>query len=148
MTAINNHIQNSTEEQNQKQAPQKADFKKECKLSDIARRELIKLSQIAKVVKEQREIETGEFFSINDILLEMHRDSSGANDFRTFQDWKKAGYSVRKGEKSFRVWGKPVKAKKAVEPESDPSDSEEKSYKLWPMCSLFNEMQVEPNTPA
>lgn len=55
---------------------------------------------------------------------------------------------IEAGSKSYRVWGSPLKAKKTGEgeqaaPESDNKTDAEKTFKFWPMCSLFNESQVE-----
>ena len=88
---------------------------------------------------------------VNDYLLVMHRQVSGCETFKTFAEWKKSGYKVKKGSKSYRVWGSPVKNKEQGEeqqaepaPKGEGKKDAEKAYKFWPMCCLFNENQVEP----
>ena len=120
-----------------------------------ARKALIAMSQEAQdmmvIAENGMELEGFEGCErVNDFLLVMHQKSTGCEQFKTFHDWKKAGYKVKKGEKSFRVWGSPLKAKKQGE-EQQPVVEEKKdiedTFKFWPMCSLFNENQVEPIEP-
>jgi len=87
--------------------------------------------------------------SINDLLIMAYEQATSCKEFRTFYDWKAEGFKVKKGEKAFRIWGRPIKAKNAKEDDENPKDEgdEESGYKLWPMCCLFNESQVEPLTP-
>lgn len=89
-------------------------------------------------------------FKVNDYLLIMHKKATGCSTFETFHDWKKAGYSVKKGAKSCRVWGSPLKARKQGEeqqaeaaPETEGKNESGEIFKFWPMCNLFNENQVE-----
>ena len=89
---------------------------------------------------------------VNDYLLVIHQKSSGCNTFKTFIEWKSEGYKVKKGEKAYRIWGSPLKAKQNVgqsEEGANDGNDEQKTvyqYKYWPMCCLFNENQVEPMT--
>ncbi|MBL4781815.1 MAG: DUF3560 domain-containing protein [Porticoccaceae bacterium] len=120
-----------------------------------ARKTLIAMSQEAKDMMEMATdgMQLDGFEScekINDFLVVMHQKATGCDQFRTFHDWKKAGYKVKKGSKSYRVWGSPLKAKIQREeqqskaaPESDGKSDTGKSFKFWPMCSLFTENQVE-----
>lgn len=122
-----------------------------------ARKLLIAMSQEAQdmmeMVENGMELEGFEGCEkVNDFLLVMHQQATGCEQFKTFHEWKKAGYKVKKGSKSYRVWGSPLKAKKPgeeqqqVEPaaEADGKNDAEKTFKFWPMCSLFTENQVEP----
>lgn len=119
--------------------------------TEAARAKLIIMSQQANDQKELLEAQAGDCLSINDILLMFHKAATGREDFRRFDQWKEAGYKVKKGETGYRVWGSPVKAKKTANGESFDESAEAtaeenvaKKYKFWPMCSLFHEGQVEP----
>lgn len=137
------------------EAPQKHDVKKKTKKINpetvAARQALIAMSQEAQAIMEMGAEVEGfeECEKVNDFLLVMHQQATGCEHFKTFHDWKKEGYKVKKGSKSFRVWGSPLKAKKQGEEQQleavqEAESDAEKTFKFWPMCSLFNESQVEP----
>lgn len=140
------------------EAPQKHDVKKKTKKINpetvAARQALIAMSQEAQDMMEMAadgmELEGFDGCEkVNDFLLVMHQQATGCEHFKTFHDWKKEGYKVKKWSKSFRVWGSPLKAKKQGEEQQPEAVQEaesdaEKTFKFWPMCSLFNESQVEP----
>ncbi len=109
-----------------------------------ARKLLITLSQQAKEEAETILLTTGECLRINEVLVMKYKAESGCAFFRTFNDWKKSGYTVKKGSIAFRVWGKPTKVKATSEIQMD-SEGEalNKEYKFWPMACLFNETQVD-----
>jgi len=118
--------------------------------SNEARAVLIGLSRAA---KEQRELmvlmaDTPEkklfatTLTVNDVLIINYKKESGCQLFKTFHDWKNDGYKVKKGEKAFRIWGKPIKALKKSETDTSNEDQE---FKMFPMCCVFNELQVEKN---
>ena len=79
--------------------------------------------------------------TINEYLLARYKSETGCNEFKTFHDWKKAGYSVKKGSESFVVWGSPRKVKMANDSTQE-EDAKPQEYKLFPLCYLFNESQV------
>ena len=117
-----------------------------------ARKILIAMSQKAQDMMEMpgNDIHFEGCKKINDYLLVMHKKDTGCEQFKTFYDWKKEGYKIKKGAKSKRVWGSPLKAKKQGEekqakgvPETESKSDVEKTFKFWPMCSLFSENQVE-----
>lgn len=110
-----------------------------------AKSALIALSQAMQENQKVIEAMTGDCPSVNELLIEHYKTESNCKTFKTFHQWKAEGYKVKKGEKAYRVWGSPLKAKKAAEDNEQQKD-EEKKYKFWPMCSLFNESQVEPLT--
>jgi len=111
------------------------------KKRDQARKALIALSKVAKDQAAILAAKTGQVLSINQVLIFMYQQQTGCKTFRTFQEWKKEGFSVKKGEASFRVWAKPIKAKESKD-DSENVDEATK-FKFWPMCCLFNESQVE-----
>ncbi len=81
--------------------------------------------------------------TINYILLHHIYEVDGATDFKTFGQWKKEGYTIKKGEKAFILWGQPVKSKnKAEEGKEKEADPEESNEQFFPLCYLFSDKQV------
>lgn len=95
--------------------------------------ELSKISEAAKFV-----VQTGAFDSVNEVLIDNYQKNTGANEFNTFRQWKEKGYSVKKGEKSFPVWGAPLKTKI----DKSTGDEDQKRYSFFPICNLFHDNQV------
>jgi len=112
-----------------------------------ARTQLIESSQASKAQRERMVKEADSVtkamsiaaLSINDMLILNYKTVSNCEIFKTFHDWKKEGFKVKKNEKSYRVWGKPIKARKTT----DEKDGEKDEFRMFPMCCLFNESQVE-----
>lgn len=101
------------------------------------RRKLIEFSNIAKKLQEVDYPE----MTINEILLQKVYDRKGATEFNTFNQWKKKGYTVLKGEKSYLIWGQPINKQKAEEKGEEYSEAED-DYKYFPVCYLFSDKQV------
>ncbi len=80
---------------------------------------------------------------VNDVLLILYKEETGQEDFKTFHDWKNAGFKVKKGEKSFRVWGRPKMISSKAEGGNENADPQ-RPYEFFPMCCLFHGGQVEP----
>ena len=117
--------------------------------TEAARAELIARSSVAKDMALTIEAMSGVLPSVNEMLLDIYKQETGCKTFKRFDEWKEAGYKVKAGETAFRVWGSPIKAKKAAaEGETAAADDsavcEAAKYKYWPMCCIFNESQVEP----
>lgn len=98
------------------------------------RQKLIKLSIQAKQIAKATDS------TVNEVLLNIfyQEEEGGELEFSTYKGWKEKGYQVRKGEKSFAIWGKPRKAQKV-----NAETSEEEKYKYWPMAFLFRADQVD-----
>lgn len=112
-----------------------------------ARRVLMIRSREAKEVALKTAIRTGVMLTVNEVLLSFYKDESGAKDFRRFDEWKEAGFMVKKGESAYRVWGTPKQFSKNQEMENvatGNTESIESKFEFWPMCCIFNENQVEP----
>lgn len=113
------------------------------------RQKLIILSQQAKstrlgMVQEAKTLEekmNADALSINQVLVMTYKQETGCKEFKTFADWKKAGYSVNKGETGFCVWGKPRKVKETMKDENN-NELQADEWEFFPMCYLFNEKQV------
>lgn len=61
----------------------------------------------------------------------------GHSEFKTLEQWEKAGKRVNKGSKAFYLWGKQTE-KNVV----DPDTGEEIEVKFFPLVALFSNNQV------
>ena len=87
----------------------------------------------------------GVFDSVNEGLIETYmEDDPEIEEFNTFKQWKKQGYTIIKGSESFLVWGQPQKGKKQKEETAQTAQGsqEDEEYKFWPLCYLFANTQV------
>jgi hypothetical protein len=106
--------------------------------STIERKNLIARSKEAKLIQRGILESTGEILSINQILkLQLHKDT-GAKVLLRFDEWAKAGFTVKRSAKSVRIWGKKLNAK------SCEIGFKPKNFAFYPMCCLFSEDQVIP----
>jgi hypothetical protein len=103
------------------------------------RRKLISLSEAARLVQEAEAPD----MSINEILIQEFYSNDEHQEFNTFWEWKKQGYSVMKGEKAFLVWGRKKKANDKEQGE-EPKPEDKSNYSFFPLCYLFSNAQVEP----
>ena len=93
-------------------------------------------------------VENGDFETMNNAIIAHYKAQNQAiTEFKTFHDWKKQGFAVRKGEKAFLVWGKPLKKKETEKPQDVPTDAmtlnDLTDNKYFPICYLFSNLQVE-----
>jgi len=65
--------------------------------------------------------------SINWILLHEIYEVGEAAEFKTFDQWKNEGATVRRNEKAFVIWGQLMEAKE---------------YTFFPLVYLFSDLQV------
>jgi len=70
------------------------------------------LLQMAELVKRKYSALIQQGVNVNTLIVAEYQEATGAQDFRTFKDWKEEGLIVKKGEKGFPVFSKPIKAKK------------------------------------
>lgn len=77
--------------------------------------------------------------SMNELLVETYKAQTGAKFFRTFNQWKQAGYSIIKGSKGFPVFSRPIGT---IKEEKGHNDINPDLYKVFGTCYLFNELQV------
>lgn len=97
------------------------------------RKNLIAHSQLLRqLVKE------GALHTVNEGLKNMYTEQNPEIvEFKTFNQWKEEGATVRRGEKAFLVWGQPRKAEQVPEGSQEPEE-----FKYWPICYLFANTQV------
>jgi hypothetical protein len=80
-----------------------------------------------------------ETLSMNDILLIQYKAETGATTFKTFKQWKETGKIVKKGERGYPVFSRPIGVIKAEKgKETTPAEN-----KYFGTCYLFNELQVQ-----
>lgn len=83
--------------------------------------------------------------SINEMLRRYYKTQNAVTDLRTYDQWKKDGYQVRKGEKAYLVWGKPKTRQE--EPTDDNATQEEPNPthkdEFYPVCYLFDIAQCQ-----
>lgn len=78
-------------------------------------------------------------------LLRKYYAQAGHAVLRTFQEWKQAGYNIRKGEKALLLWGRPKPsrlAKEAAKQAGKPEEEAESDF--YPLAYLFSNQQVAP----
>lgn len=134
-------LQKSMSLKQKKQNPETIAAKRNLILMSHEAQEILK--EIEEGVEDDYLLNYAHCTCVNDVLLVMHKENTGFKDFRRFDQWKEAGFAVKKGEKSYRVWGTPKRIPKNGAEETKEKQNAEDTYKYWPMCSLFNESQVE-----
>ena len=105
-------------------------------------------------------VEAGEYESTNEAVIQVFYERDGRRDFRGFWDWKAAGKRVRKGEKGWPVWARPLREEDSQEqptpattPDVEPaavklSQDATGKARMWPMAYLFHAGQVEDDPRA
>ncbi len=90
----------------------------------------------AKNAKSDREALYWASRTINEILIDVLYKKNGAEEFKTFNEWRKNGKTVKKGEKALIIWGQPRTKTQEIKGE------EVDEYSFFPMCYLFSDKQV------
>ena len=80
----------------------------------------------------------GKIDSVNEALEEIYAQQ-GHTELKTYNQWKKEGYQVKKGEHALLLWGRP-KAGQQEEAGQEPTDTE--SSKFFPLAFVFSNLQV------
>ncbi len=96
------------------------------------------LSELSTTVKPL--VTSGQFDNVNEAVIETFYRKEGNTEFNTYKQWKEKGFQVRKGEKAYFVWAKPLAALQAEQGK----ETDEDSRKYFPLCFLFSNRQVEP----
>jgi len=78
---------------------------------------------------------------VNDLLFWFAYDPDDVRTWKSFNGWKREGFTVRKGAKAFPVWGHPQTFTKT-------DDAGEHEDSFFPLAFLFNEKQVYKPLPA
>ena len=93
------------------------------------REELKAVSQAIKNLINEKVYKT-----VNEGLMAMYKNHKDI-EFKTFDQWKAAGYSVKEGEKAVYIWGKQM-TKTITE------NGQQKEIKFFPLVALFSDLQV------
>lgn len=109
---------------------------------------LISLSRKAKLIREikteRAKTEDEKMFwaskTVNEMLFKILYNPKNEREFNTFDQWRKIGKRVKKGEKAVFIWGMPRKATAKTETKTE--QTLEEIYKFWPICFLFSDLQV------
>jgi antirestriction protein ArdC len=85
--------------------------------------------------------------SINAALVFFYAEQTGvsAQDFKTLESWNTMGYMVKKGEKSYSIWGQLTR--KTINLEEGRIAGEPDVIEFYPMVSLFSIDQVIKREP-
>jgi len=76
--------------------------------------------------------------TMNELLVIQYKAETGATTFKTFKQWKEEGKMIRKGERGYPVFSRPIGVIKAEKgKEARPEEN-----KHFGTCYLFNENQV------
>ena len=86
------------------------------------------------------------FFSINDAIVETLYKDEANRMFKSYGQWKKEGYQVRKGEKAFLLWAKPKEIQRPLA-ENKAKELDE-MMKYFPLAYLFSNAQVDQLNPT
>lgn len=79
-------------------------------------------------------------------LLRHYYESRGYKDLKTFHQWKKEGFAVKKGEKAILLWAQPVASNQSKEAATQAGkDETEAKEDYFPVCYVFAACQVHKN---
>lgn len=89
-------------------------------------------------------VDEGKFEKLNTAIIETFYKKGEHQEFNTFWQWKDKGFSVKKGEKAFFVWAKPL----SVQAEEKGKPLSDDEHDFYPLCFLFSNVQVQPRKAA
>lgn len=92
----------------------------------------MELKEISKTLAELKE--NGSIKTINEGLKSIYQEE-GHREFKTYDQWTKAGLHVKRGAKALYMWGKQT-AKTITD------QGEEKEIKYFPLVAVFSDLQV------
>lgn len=78
-------------------------------------------------------VKFGKADSVNEAIIDIYKAQGIGNIFKSFHDWAKDGYSIKKGEKALLVWGRPRTKKQ---------DDQGDGYSFFPVAFVFSDLQV------
>lgn len=103
------------------------------------------LSALSRELKAVAEL-TGEAENVNELLKGYYSTTYGTTDLRTFDEWKKAGYTVKKGQQSFMIWASPKAERERVAEAKAKGEQVTEKEDYFPVCHLFDISQVHTIT--
>lgn len=100
------------------------------------RAELMAISQPFQMLVKQ-----GAIASVNIGLATMYAEQ-GHRILKSFKEWQKEGFQVRKGSTALLMWGEPVE-RKGPPTEQEGGPEGESSNLFWPLAYLFSNQHVD-----
>lgn len=94
-------------------------------------------------------VKAGILPNINAGLIALYQAETKQTDFRSFNEWRKAGFAVSKGERGYPVWAAPRRLKAEGVMTGDLgtiaalNGIEPQGAEWFPVCYLFHAGQVE-----
>lgn len=86
-------------------------------------------------------VEAGVYDNVNQAITSIYLGNNPAiKVFKTFVEWKKEGYKIKKGEKGWPIWAKPIEIETG---DKEDKEGEDKKELFWPIAYLFADTQVE-----
>lgn len=82
-------------------------------------------------------IEMEQATTVNEALA-VYYAIQGHTDLKSYRQWQKEGYQVKKGEKALLMWGEPIKATK----QEKQKDTDKDEFKFFPLAYVFSQKQV------
>lgn len=80
--------------------------------------------------------------TMNEILKEFYAEA-GHTVLKTFNEWKKDGYSIVKGAKAILLWGTPKATKESKQAAAEAGKTEEEAKEdYFPLAYMFSNKQV------
>lgn len=79
-------------------------------------------------------------------VLKVFYGISENQELKSFKKWKKEGYIVKKGEKAYTFWSRPISAEhkeKMKNVKTGKSEDIKEEYSFFNICKLFSSDQVE-----
>ena len=109
----------------------------------LKKREYLRgLSQTAETMAEGTDFED---CTVNEKLMKFIYNPKNNLEFRSFKKWKEQGFTVRKGQKAFLLWGQPLendKNSKDKDKQKESTTDEEDNSKFFPVAYVFSSEQV------
>ena len=91
-------------------------------------------------------VESGTYETINDALIDtVYKDKKNV-EFKSYREWKKEAYQVRKGEKAYLLWGRPkehqIDEDKNKTEIANKGSMDENHDAYFPVAYVFSNAQV------
>jgi len=111
-------------------------------MSEKAKENFIKLTELSRQADEIRERLLLTDYSINDIIIKFfYTKTDKSLKFNTFMGWMSEGYKVKKGEKGYLIWSRPKK--KIDKEKNENAESKENDHRKYFISYIFSNKQVE-----
>lgn len=104
-----------------------------------------KRTELKKLSLKFKEVAKQSNKPINEFVVDFYKSTKGVTELKTFEEWRKLGFTVKKGESSYLVWAKPVASTQAKERAEQTETDPKEDY--FPVCHLFDRSQVQEMKP-